>query len=188
MPRWGVIEVFEKLMHARRTGQRTADWLSEGRGDTLPVHLLAALAGPGQERSPLRHHRNPGGVLGGLEGAGAGRGGPPPDHKHATVGRSELFSDRFAYARDHFAALEGKFLCGEVLDPEKYLSRLPRWQHSPAGVYETLGFPALTIVSLAPARASRRFSNTSKTWPAIAFQTTRHPSQAIHRDPGASQD
>jgi hypothetical protein len=37
------------------------------------------------------------------------------------------------------------FLCVEVLDTEKYLSRLPRWKRSLAGVNEALGFPALTI-------------------------------------------
>jgi hypothetical protein len=38
-----------------------------------------------------------------------------------------------------------KFLCVEVFDPEKYLSRLPRWKRSLAGLNAALGFPALTI-------------------------------------------
>jgi hypothetical protein len=37
------------------------------------------------------------------------------------------------------------FLCIEVIDPEKYLSRLPRWKRSLAKANTALGFPALTI-------------------------------------------
>jgi hypothetical protein len=45
-----------------------------------------------------------------------------------------------------------KFLCIEVADPEKYLSRLPRWQRSLAPVQEAMGFAGLTIgfVGLTP--------------------------------------
>jgi hypothetical protein len=38
-----------------------------------------------------------------------------------------------------------KFLCVELSDPERYLSRLPRWSRSLAAANEALGFPALTI-------------------------------------------
>jgi hypothetical protein len=38
-----------------------------------------------------------------------------------------------------------QFLCVEVLDPEKYLCRMPRWKRSLAGANAALGFPALTL-------------------------------------------
>lgn len=38
-----------------------------------------------------------------------------------------------------------KFLCVELSDPKRYLSRLPRWEQSLAAVNEALGFPALTL-------------------------------------------
>jgi hypothetical protein len=38
-----------------------------------------------------------------------------------------------------------KFLCVEVADPGRYLSRLPRWRRSLTAANEALGFPALTI-------------------------------------------
>jgi hypothetical protein len=38
-----------------------------------------------------------------------------------------------------------KFLCIDLVDREKYLSRLPRWKRSAAAANEMLGFPALTI-------------------------------------------
>lgn len=38
-----------------------------------------------------------------------------------------------------------KFLCVELADAERYLSRLPRWTRPLAAANEALGFPALTI-------------------------------------------
>lgn len=38
-----------------------------------------------------------------------------------------------------------KFLCVEVTDPGRYVSRLPRWGRSLTAASEALGFPALTI-------------------------------------------
>jgi hypothetical protein len=38
-----------------------------------------------------------------------------------------------------------KFLCIEVADPERYLSRLPRWSRPLRAATEALGFPSLTI-------------------------------------------
>jgi hypothetical protein len=38
-----------------------------------------------------------------------------------------------------------KFLCVELADPGRYLSRLPRWKRSLTRASEALGFPALTI-------------------------------------------
>lgn len=38
-----------------------------------------------------------------------------------------------------------KFLCVEVADPGRYLSRLPRWKRSLTAANVALGFPALTI-------------------------------------------
>jgi hypothetical protein len=38
-----------------------------------------------------------------------------------------------------------RFLCIELMEAEKYLSRLPRWKRSIAAVNPALGFPALTI-------------------------------------------
>jgi hypothetical protein len=38
-----------------------------------------------------------------------------------------------------------KFLCIELVDPEKYLSRLPRWKRALAAANEGMGFPALSI-------------------------------------------
>jgi hypothetical protein len=38
-----------------------------------------------------------------------------------------------------------KFLCVEVADPERYLSRLPRWGRSLTAATKALGLPALTI-------------------------------------------
>ena len=38
-----------------------------------------------------------------------------------------------------------KFLCIDVVDREKYLSRFPRWKRHLASANEALGFPPLTI-------------------------------------------
>jgi hypothetical protein len=38
-----------------------------------------------------------------------------------------------------------KFLCIELVEPEKYLARLPRWRRSLEWTNEILGFPAMTI-------------------------------------------
>jgi len=38
-----------------------------------------------------------------------------------------------------------KFLCIELVEPEKYLARLPRWKRSLGWTNEILGFPAMTI-------------------------------------------
>jgi hypothetical protein len=54
----------------------------------------------------------------------------------------------------------GKFLCIELVDREKYLSRLPRWKRTVTAANEAMGLSALTINFIGLSPGIRRCAST----------------------------